>query len=66
MHLLKASSKPIPSARKRRKIEVKGTLSQYKDAVGASQQQQADPQMQQQFDFNQPSPLFQQSKRKKP
>ena len=52
MHLLKAKSKPIASVRKRRKIEVKGTLSQYKEAVGASQQQQADPQMQQQFDFN--------------
>jgi hypothetical protein len=50
VHLLKASSKPIAVARKRRKIQVIGSLSQFKEAAGASQQQQADNEMQQQFD----------------
>ena len=42
MHLLKQSSKPIPQERKRRKIQLAGTLSQYKEACqgGGNQPQQ--------------------------
>ena len=32
LHLLKARSKPTPSMKKRRKIEIFGTFGQYKDS----------------------------------
>ena len=39
LHLLKASSKPVPESRKRRKIELAGTPAQWKDHLAQTEAQ---------------------------
>ena len=43
MHLLKASSKPVPQERKRRKIDLVGTPVQWRDAMAENNGQRASP-----------------------
>jgi len=40
VHLLKASSKPVPQERKRRKIDIAGTFQEYKSAMEEQKQEE--------------------------
>ena len=40
IHLLKASSKPVPQERKRRKIDIAGTFQEYKSAMEEQKQEE--------------------------
>lgn len=45
LHLLKTSSKPIPQQRKRRKIGLFGTFSQYKDSIEEVKHEESEGEM---------------------
>lgn len=42
LHLLKASSKPVPQERKRKKIEILGSFNQFKDQLEEHKQEESE------------------------